>query len=101
MGSYSYLAYRNRGAGFWESFLGSAINSTIYEYIIASSTQRPSVIDLTVTPIGGSILGEGIFQLKKKFTRDNYLSLIEKIIITIIDPFEVLHVKFKFHKLIK
>ena len=101
MGSYSYLAFRNRGAGFWESLLGSLINSTIYEYLIASSTQRPSIIDLTVTPISGSILGEGIFLLKKKFTRDNYLSLIEKIIITILDPFEVMHVKFKFQRLIK
>lgn len=100
MGSFSYLAYRNLGGSWWESLIGTSINSIIYEYIIASSTQRPSIIDLTVTPVGGTILGEGIYQLKKSFTRDNYLSPIEKIIITILDPFEIIHVKFRYHRLI-
>ena len=100
MGSFSYLAFRNRGGSWWESLIGTCINSTIYEYIIASSTQRPSAIDLSVTPIGGAIIGEGIFQLKRHFIHDNYLNLLEKIIITIIDPFEILHVGFKYHRLI-
>ncbi|MFC2120315.1 DUF3943 domain-containing protein [Bacteroidota bacterium] len=100
MGSFSYLSYRNRGAGWWESCLGTGINSAIYEYVIASSTQRPSIVDLSATTIGGAILGESIFQLKKQFYKDNYLSLLEKILITILDPFEVLHVKFRYSRLI-
>jgi len=100
-GSFSYLAYRNKGGSFWESVLGTAINSVIYEYIIASSTQRPSAIDLTVTPIGGALLGEGIYQLKNQFTRDKYLSIFEKIIISIIDPFDVIYNGFNYQRMIK
>ncbi len=73
---------------------------SIYEYLIASSTQRPSIIDMIITPVGGAILGEGIYQLKKRFTSDNYLSTFEKIIITILDPFDVLHVRFRFTRML-
>ena len=101
MGSFSYLSYRNKGAGWWESCLGTGINSAIYEYIIASSTQRPSIVDLSVTTFGGAILGESIFQLKKQFYQDNKLNILEKILITILDPFEVMRVKFRYSRLIR
>ena len=100
MGSFSYLAYRNRGAAIWESFTGSALNSVIYEYIIAGGTQPPSWNDMVITPISGSLVGEGLFQMKKYFLRDNYLTIFEKILISVSDPFEVMYFGFNFNKMI-
>jgi hypothetical protein len=101
MGSFSYLAYRNRQAHWLEAFAGAALNSAIYEYIIAGGTQQPSYNDLIVTPIVGSLLGEGIYQMKKKMLRDQHLKLWEKIAITVTDPFETFYYGFNFNKMIR
>lgn len=101
MGSFSYLAYRNKRAHWAEAIAGTAINSAIYEYVIAGGTQQPSINDLIVTPILGSLLGEGIYQLKKFMLKDQYLNTFEKILLTISDPFEVFYYGFNFHKICK
>jgi len=99
MGSITYLTYRNRDASVWESFAGSALNSVIYEYIIAGGTQPASLNDMIVTPLGGSLLGEGLYQLKKYLLRDKYLTSFEKILVTICDPVEVFYYGFNYRKL--
>lgn len=101
MGSLSYLCYRNRKASPWESAAGSALNSVIYEYIIAGGTQQPSLNDMLVTPIAGSLLGEGLYQLKKYVIRDKYLSTFDKILLTIIDPVEVFYFGFNYQKFLR
>lgn len=101
MGSFSYLAYRNKHAYWAEAFAGAAINSAIYEYLIAGGTQQPSIHDLIVSPVLGSLLGEGIYQLKKLLLRDHHLNVIEKIAITITDPFEVFYYGFNYRKICK
>lgn len=101
MGSFSYLSYRNKRGHWAEAFAGTAINSAIYEYLIAGGTQQPSINDLVVTPILGSVLGEGIYQVKKLLLRDHQLNWVEKIIITITDPFEVFYYGFNYRKICK
>jgi len=101
MGSFSYLAYRNRQAPWYEAFAGSAVNSAIYEYLIAGGTQQPSYNDMIVTPILGSLLGEGIYQFKKWVLRDHHLKTWEKIAITITDPFEAFYYGFDYKKIIR
>ncbi len=100
MGSFSYLAYRNRGGHWAEAFAGAALNSAIYEYMIAGATQQPSFNDLIVTPILGSILGEGIYLVKKRLLKDHHLSLFEKIFITASDPFEAFYYGFNYRKIL-
>jgi len=99
MGSFSYLSYRNRKAHWAEAFAGAAVNSAIYEYIIAGGTQQPSINDLIITPLAGSLLGEGIYQLKKHILSDHHLNFIEKMFITVTDPFEVFYYGFNFGKI--
>jgi len=99
MGSLSYLAYRNRQASIFESFLGAALNSVVYEYIFAGGTQQPSAQDLMVTPLAGSLLGEGLYQFKKRVLRDPSLNLFQKALITASDPFEVFYFGFNFKKM--
>ncbi len=101
MGSFSYLSFRNRGASVLESIGGTALNSLIYEYLIAGGTQTPSWNDMVVTPIGGALLGEGIYQLKRFFVRDRYLTLVEKVIITVADPFDWFFHGCNYSKLIR
>lgn len=101
MGSFSYLSYRNKRAHWAEAFAGAAVNSAIYEYIIAGGTQQPSINDLIVTPVLGSLLGEGIYQLKKRLLRDHHLNFIEKVAITLSDPFEVIYYGFNYRKICK
>lgn len=101
MGSLSYLAYRNRRAHWAEACAGAAINSAIYEYIIAGGTQQPSINDLIVTPVIGSLLGEGIYRLKKRLLRDRHLSFIEKVVVTVSDPMEVFYYGFNYRKICK
>ncbi|MFO7617628.1 MAG: DUF3943 domain-containing protein, partial [Bacteroidales bacterium] len=99
MGSLSYLSYRNRRAHWLEAIAGTAINSAIYEYLIAGGTQRPSYNDLIITPTLGSLLGESLYQLKKALLRDRHLTTLEKVLVTLTDPFEVLYFGFDYGKM--
>lgn len=99
MGSFSYLSYRNKNAHWAEALAGAAVNSMIYEYIIAGGTQRPSFNDMIVTPVLGSLLGEGIYQAKKLMLKDHRLNGFEKIALIITDPFEVFYYGFNFRKI--
>lgn len=98
MGSLTYLASRNRGGRILPSLGLSALNATLYEYFIASSIQRPSINDMIVTPLGGMLLGEGLFAFKHFMLRDRYLTIPEKILLLAIDPYECLRYNFKFSK---
>ncbi len=101
MGSLTYLAWRNRGGSPLSGLLVSGLNSTLYEYLIASAIQRPSANDLIITPLTGAILGEAIFFIEKKILGQKYLSVTEKIILTIIDPYEVARNRFRYNKMIR
>lgn len=100
MGSLTYLASRNRGGKPLPSLFFSTVNSAMYEYFVASSLQRPSINDMIITPLGGMLLGEGLFVWKKYMLKDSYLTFTEKIIYSIIDPYEVLRIRLNFSKLI-
>ncbi|MFA6480982.1 MAG: DUF3943 domain-containing protein [Bacteroidales bacterium] len=101
MGSFSYLTFRNMKGHWAEAFAGAALNSAIYEYLIAGGTQQPSINDLIITPVLGSLLGEGIYQLKKQMLRDKRLNLFEKVVMTVTDPFEVIYFGFNYRKICK
>lgn len=51
-------AYRSQGAKFWQAGLMSFAHSSIWEYFIESGFEQPSIQDLFVTPIVGSLFGE-------------------------------------------
>jgi len=99
MGSTSYLAYRNCGGSWFEGFIGAALNSVIYEYAIAGAMQQPSYNDMIITPILGSILGESTYRLNRWFVKDRYLTILERIAVTLLDPFEVIYHRFNYRKM--
>lgn len=57
VGALQYLYYRGMGWGFWGSFLGAAVQSTLFEYTVEGTVERPSLPDLISTPVIGAPLG--------------------------------------------
>jgi len=56
-GSAYYLDARGRGFGRWGSFWYSVLGSSLYEFGTEAFAEHPSVQDIFVTPIVGSLLG--------------------------------------------
>lgn len=93
-GMYTYLTERNHNRSIWRAFGYSLFTSCMWEYVIEGIAEQPSIQDLIVTPIAGSLLGEGIFQLTIMM-RKNGFTLTEKIITTVINPIYVIQRGFK------
>jgi len=83
-----YLSQRNYGESPLYSFLFATLTSTCFEYFIESCSERPSIQDLLITPIVGSILGELVFRASQEMRKDG-LTTSEKVILTVINPLYV------------
>lgn len=65
-GAIYYMGARGAGYKVLPSFLYTTCMSTFYwEYGIEAFAEVPSTQDIIVTPVAGSLLGEGFFALKK------------------------------------
>lgn len=71
-GGLYYMTSRSAGFSVLESFGYSAIMSTFFwEYGIEAFAEIPSKQDLLITPIFGSMVGEGFFYAKKSILRND------------------------------
>ena len=84
-----YLSQRNYGESPLYSFLFSTFTSTAFEYFIESWAEQPSIQDLIITPIVGSILGELVYLATQELRKDGFTKA-EKVILTLINPLYVL-----------
>jgi len=84
-GSYYYNALRSQNASRWHSFLFSTAQSFIWEYIIEGVAEKPSVQDIFVTPVVGSLLGEATHMITMNMRRNGF-NLFEKIFTIIFNP---------------
>lgn len=72
-GAAYFMCARTCGFNFWKSMLYSALISTVgWEFGIEACMERPSYQDLFVTPLVGSIIGEGFYRLKRLIVDRNY-----------------------------
>ncbi len=90
-GSVYYLTLRGAGYKWWQSALYSAGMSTFFwEYGIEALAETPSLQDIIITPVGGTILGEGLFQAKKAIkAKDDRIAnsrVLGRISLILIDP---------------
>ena len=90
-GAVYFMAARSCGFNFWQSFLYSSIISDVgWEFGIEAFMERPSYQDLVVTPVIGSIIGEGFYRLKRHIVEHNYRlfgsPVIGNIVAFLIDP---------------
>ncbi|MBP9680261.1 MAG: DUF3943 domain-containing protein [Bacteriovorax sp.] len=71
-GAIYYTVVRNRGFSPLESFAFSFAMSTFFwEYGIEAFAEIPSIQDLIITPVIGSIMGELFFEWEKKIKNNN------------------------------
>jgi hypothetical protein len=94
-GGVYYMTARSSGFNIFESFLYSAFMSTFFwEYGIESFAEIPSKQDLIITPVIGSILGEGFFYVKKSIVKHDKKVLNSKFLgytsLLLIDPFNTI-----------
>lgn len=69
-GGLYYMTARSSGFTIVESFGYSAVMSTFFwEYGIEAFAEVPSVQDLIITPVVGSVVGEGFFYAKKSIVK--------------------------------
>lgn len=93
-GSFYFNSIRSRGGTFWESALFNLGQSTIWEYVWEGGLEQPSIQDLIVTPIFGSLVGELTHRATMKMAKNGF-NLYEKITICLINPSYVLNNGFK------
>ena len=84
-GNVYYNSLRARGGTVSQSFLFSAAMSTWWEYALEAVAERPSIQDLFVTPVAGSVLGEFTHRMAFRMKR-NGTSTVEKLLLTVLNP---------------
>jgi len=94
-GGIYYMTARSSGFTRFESFLYSAFMSTFFwEYGIEAFAEIPSIQDLVITPLVGSMVGEGLFYAKKSIVKHDRKVLNSKVLGTttlfLIDPFNTI-----------
>lgn len=105
-GGVYYMTARSSGFNRLESFGYSALMSTFFwEYGIESFAEVPSVQDLIITPVVGSVVGEGFFYAKKSIVRHNHKILKSKILgytaLMLMDPFNTILDGFGYKERVK
>ncbi len=94
-GGVYYMTARSSGFNRLESFLYSTVMSTLFwEYGIEAFAEVPSYQDIVVTPIIGSVVGEGFYFAKKEILRHNSKILRSKLLgvstLFFMDPFNTI-----------
>jgi hypothetical protein len=87
-GSVYYNTVRCQGANKGQSFLFSTALSVQWEYLFEAVAEQPSIQDLIITPIFGSLLGEFVHRLTANLKKHG-TNFGEKVIITILNPTSV------------
>lgn len=94
-GACTYNAVRSQGAKFWQAGLFALGHSMVWEYLIESGNERPSVQDIVVTPVVGSLVGELIHQATISMARNGY-TWYEGIFVCVFNPMFAINNGFKF-----
>ena len=90
-GAVYFMSARSTGFNFWQSLLYAACISTIgWEFGIEACMERPSIQDIFVTPLVGSVIGELFYKLKRNIVSHDYRlwgsPVIGNIVAFLIDP---------------
>lgn len=96
-GSCYYNALRSQGATWWQSGLFSLGHSLLWEYVVEGGMEQPSVQDIIVTPVGGSLLGE-LFHFSTIRMSRNGFKWYEKVFVCVFNPMFALNNGFKTRK---
>lgn len=96
-GAYYYNALRSQGAPFWQAGLFSFGQSMVWEYLLEGGIEQPSIQDMMVTPILGSLLGE-LFHFSSVKMANNGYTWYEKAFVAVFNPMFAINNGFRFAK---
>ncbi len=90
-GAVYYMSARSCGFNAWQSLLYCSLISNVgWEFGIEAFMERPSYQDMLVTPLVGSLIGEGFYKAKRAIADNGYRllgsSALGNIVSFIIDP---------------
>lgn len=90
-GAAYYMGARSCGFNAWQSLLYCACISTIgWEFGIEAFMERPSIQDIFITPLVGSLIGEGFYKIKRKIVANGYRlggsPILGNIVVFLVDP---------------
>lgn len=72
-GAAYFMSARSQGFSFWYSALYSFCISTFFwEYGVEAFMERPSIQDLIITPVVGSVIGELFYKAKRQIVHNDY-----------------------------
>ncbi len=94
-GACYYNSIRSQGAKFWQAGLFAIGHSLIWEYAIEGGMEQPSVQDLIVTPLAGSLLGELIHFGTVRMSRNGF-RWYEKAFVCVFNPMFAINNGFKY-----
>jgi hypothetical protein len=90
-GATYYIRGRERGLDKVPSFVYSALISAMYEFGVESFFEKPSIQDLIVTPVAGSLLGAFVFEpVRESIKRKQVLRWYDDAVLIVTDPVGVL-----------
>lgn len=72
-GAAYFMSARSCGFNFWQSLLYSSLISTVgWEFGIEAFMERPSIQDIFITPLVGSVIGECFYNVKRYIVQHGY-----------------------------
>lgn len=103
-GAIYYMQARNAGYSEFDSFLYSAFTSTfLWEYGVEAFAEKPSIQDLIVTPVLGSLLGEQFYKMSNHIKMNHEEVYGSKFLgytfLTLMDPLYLIINKTGLHSL--
>jgi len=93
-GAFYYNSMRSQGATMFQSSLFCFAQSCLWEYVWEGGMEQPSIQDLIVTPVVGSLVGELSHIATVKMSKNGY-TWYEKVIVCFVNPSYVLNNGFK------
>jgi hypothetical protein len=95
-GATYYIRGRERGLDYSSAFVYSTLMSAMYEFGIECFFEKPSIQDLFVTPVAGSLLGALIFEpWRESIKRKQDLSWYDHTVLLLTDPVGILSLGFE------
>lgn len=90
-GAVYFMAARSCGFNMWQSLLYCSLISNVgWEFGIEAFMERPSIQDLLITPLVGSVIGEGFYRIKRHIVRQGYTlagsKVLGNLVAFLIDP---------------
>jgi hypothetical protein len=94
-GALYYNMMRSQGGTPLQSFGFTVFQSTLWEYAIESVAEQPSIQDLVITPIAGSLVGEVFHQLSLEILKKGNLNFGQKVLVFFLNPSWVINNGFR------